>query len=65
MKKNKCCLCGKSFIGFGNNPDPLDTIKGNRCCDDCNRYVIYERIQRSKRGLPMRKNEPDLILKNM
>ena len=42
--KQKCPLCGKSFIGFGNNPEPLAKYE-NRCCDDCNnRFVIPARI---------------------
>ena len=30
----KCCICGKKFEGWGNNPAPVK-IRG-RCCDDCN-----------------------------
>lgn len=33
--KNKCCLCGKEFEGYGNNPDPLASSK-KVCCDKCN-----------------------------
>lgn len=42
----KCCLCGKKFIGYGNNPSPLKD-KGE-CCDDCNFKVISERLRRIK-----------------
>ena len=31
-----CCLCGKFFSGFGNNPDPLSIRDDDECCDDCN-----------------------------
>jgi hypothetical protein len=32
----KCCLCGESFIGYGNNPYPVDKDPEHRCCDVCN-----------------------------
>lgn len=34
----KCCICGKDFIGYGNNPAPVKD-KG-RCCDDCNIHIV-------------------------
>lgn len=37
-KKKICNLCGREFMGFGNNPDPL-RVKG-QVCDECNAYVI-------------------------
>lgn len=43
--KQKCCLCGKEFEGYGNNPWPLSTDEGARCCDECNQQVILERIK--------------------
>ena len=40
-----CCLCGKKFIGYGNNPWPCNTDPEARCCDDCNsKKVIPARI---------------------
>jgi len=43
---NRCCLCGKSFKGFGNNAMP---IKEGVCCDKCNaEKVVTERIKRIK-----------------
>lgn len=39
-----CCICGKEFEGFGNNPYPLSTDEKARCCDTCNDYVIAARI---------------------
>lgn len=32
--KNKCCLCGEEFEGYGNNPAPLK--ESGECCDQCN-----------------------------
>lgn len=41
--RRKCCLCGKDFEGYGNNPEPL-ADKGS-CCDRCNaEKVIPARI---------------------
>lgn len=34
----QCCICGKSFIGYGNNPAPVKSE--GVCCDDCNRLVV-------------------------
>lgn len=33
-----CCICGKEFIGYGNNPSPVKE-KG-KCCDECNSTVV-------------------------
>ena len=50
-KKHICCICGKEFAGWGNNPDPVTDESGNlfpddaRCCDECNgMYVIPARL---------------------
>ena len=46
MKTNEervCCICGKKFKGYGNNPDPLR--KEGVCCDECNKEVIEARAQ--------------------
>lgn len=40
--EKKCCICGKEFIGHGNNAEP---IKKGTCCDSCNmKYIIRSRI---------------------
>jgi len=31
-----CCLCGKTYIGWSNNPYPLSTKEGDECCNECN-----------------------------
>lgn len=38
MGKKICCICGKEFEGWGNNPYPLE-LKGC-CCDDCNSSIV-------------------------
>ena len=40
---NKCCICGREFLGFGNNPAPYK--ENGRCCNRCNYdYVIPSRM---------------------
>lgn len=52
-RKQKCCICGKPFIGYGNNPAPIKH-KG-RCCDACNgQMVIPSRLLRCSLGLDPR-----------
>lgn len=31
-----CCICGKKFTGWGNNPWPVVEDEDARCCDACN-----------------------------
>lgn len=31
-----CCICGKKFTGWGNNPWPVVDDENARCCDECN-----------------------------
>ena len=41
-----CCICGKTFEGWGNNPYPVVKDEDARCCDDCNAtYVIPARLE--------------------
>lgn len=49
----KCCICGKEFEGWGNNPygaidDFGNTVEwdpDDECCDDCNiNYVVFGRL---------------------
>lgn len=40
--EKKCCICGKDFIEFGNNSEP---IRKGTCCDSCNsKFVIPARF---------------------
>ena len=42
----RCVFCKDTVAGFGNNPDPVNTERGARCCDNCNlTIVIPERIR--------------------
>lgn len=41
QEKNKvCCLCGKEFKGYGNNPEPIKSSKTGKCCDKCNQERV-------------------------
>ena len=43
--KHICCICGKEFIGWGNNPYPVVEDEDARCCDECNAmHVIPARL---------------------
>ena len=39
-QKQKCCICGKEFEGWGNNPWPVNEDDNARCCDECNYNVV-------------------------
>lgn len=32
-KKQICSICGKEYVGWGNNAEPVNS---GRCCDNCN-----------------------------
>lgn len=36
--KKKCCICGKEFYGWGNEPWPVK--ESGQCCDKCNMSVV-------------------------
>ena len=44
MEKHICCICGKEFEGYGNNPYPLVEDENAVCCDECNVKVIEARL---------------------
>ena len=49
IKGNKqiCCICGKDYLGYGNNAEPY---KKGRCCDKCNKqFVIPARLKDLKK----------------
>ena len=35
-----CCICGRIFNGYGNNPYPVSKDVNARCCDQCNREAV-------------------------
>ena len=42
----KCCICGKTFTGWGNNPWPVVEDEDAQCCDECNNLkVIPARLE--------------------
>lgn len=45
MEEFQCSICGELTFGYGDNPWPVRTGDGDRCCRDCNqRDVIPARI---------------------
>ena len=42
--KKICCICGKQFTEFGNNPDPIIRNSKDKeallCCDQCNSELV-------------------------
>ena len=36
----ECCLCGKIFMDWGNNPYPVNKDPNARCCDACDRSIV-------------------------
>ena len=52
-----CCICGKEYVGYGNNPWPVNNDPEARCCEECNfTVVIPERIK----NLTMRNSNEDI-----
>ena len=47
IETKTCCICGKSFKGYGHNPHPLKDE--GVCCDKCNNKVLVERVYRTIR----------------
>lgn len=43
-KTKTCCICGKTFWGWGNNPWPIKDE--GECCDECNGKVVAYRLIR-------------------
>jgi hypothetical protein len=49
-KERECSLCGATFKGMGNNPEPLATFE-ERCCGTCNaEKVIPARLGKMAGG---------------
>ena len=49
-----CCLCGKPFDGFGNNPEPVKLYEEGRCCNACNKnLVIPWRVEYGRDAFPL------------
>lgn len=48
-EKKVCCICGKEFKGWGNNPWPVK--EDGECCNSCNsQKVIPARIAIHMKG---------------
>lgn len=40
VEKVKCCFCGETISGWGNNPYPANKEPDAVCCDYCNATVV-------------------------
>lgn len=60
-EEKTCCICGRKFVGWGNNPwgaevyDPNNKLiefgDDDECCDDCNiNYVLPGRLKKMYGG---------------
>lgn len=58
IKTKTCCLCGKTFIGPGNNPWPI--MAEGACCDKCN----YTRVLPARFELTVRHDVTPVITTN-
>ena len=38
--KKICSLCGVEFTGWGHNPRPVLPSVEQRCCNDCNDFMV-------------------------
>ena len=36
----ECCICHKTFTGWGNDPYPVEKDPNAQCCDACNMGVV-------------------------
>lgn len=41
LRFKKCCICGRPYIGYGNNPEPVKSINAGMCCNVCNWRFVY------------------------
>lgn len=46
MPTYDCCICRKSYRGYGNNAEP---VREGKCCARCNQLVIRARIIEMRR----------------
>ena len=51
LPENKCCFCGESFRGWGNNPSPVMEREGAVACGECNIAIVHpQRFRIHKHG---------------
>ena len=47
----RCCLCGKTFSGYGHSPYPFTDDVRMRCCDECNLTKVLPERARTGKGV--------------
>lgn len=40
MRYYTCCICGQTFVGYGNNPWPVNDDENAECCNRCNIDIV-------------------------
>lgn len=59
-----CCICGKEFKGWGNNPWPVK--EDGVCCDECNQNeVIPARLEKSNLNDSLSEEQDGKIIKEL
>lgn len=46
-----CACCLRQEQGFGNNPAPLIQSADARCCNECNKVVVFLRMMMMRPGV--------------
>jgi hypothetical protein len=66
MEKHICCICGKEFEGWGNDPCPVVMDEKAKCCDKCDMEVVLPaRIKAMKKERPKNETSRTELLRAM
>ena len=62
----KCCICGKEFEGWGNDPCPVVMDEDAKCCDKCDMEVVLPaRIRKMRAERPKNETSRTELLRAM
>ena len=42
MEGYTCCICGRHFTDWGNDPWPVNMDDNAKCCDECDMTVVLQ-----------------------
>lgn len=66
MEKHICCICGKEFEGWGNDPCPVVMDENAKCCDACDLGVVLPaRMKAMKKERPKNETSRTELLRAM
>ena len=66
MEKHICCICGKEFEGWGNDPAPVVMDENAKCCDACDLGVVVPaRIKAMRKERPKNETSRTELLRAM